>query len=1711
MARATSIISTSGTGVSLEALVAAVYLTAILAETNGPGDEQSEIVERVDFQRTEPVAGFDDLHVHKRAPISATTISYLQIKRTITGTRSDHAFQRPVADAAKLLSEGNHDDATFRIVTSQSGFTPRDVDRAKAAARLSSDSTEFWSRWLKPGASSGTEREYTEAITWVVEQTFGTVDADLAWRVICRIQIVELDVDQTGSQTIAHAIDRLQDALVSGDRAEALELFETLCQFALTAAKVAGGVDRSRLIAELTPRYKLKAAPSARSNLERLASDANAALASIRDDVAGVKLTREDLIGRVAAEFAHARGLRLGGEAGTGKSALLRAVAERQRNEGAGLLVLKHDRLTATSWSAHAQVLGLDISIQYLVAELPANGSGLLVLDGLDRIIESGFGDLVREICDAIESSPTASLWRCLVSSRDSAGPSPSLDTPFLRDLRSFSVGVPSPEELSQLAKAFPFLAPLLNRRGYAELNRNLFFIDQMARNPSNAGASSELDLMRAWAGRGSIETPRHLSRDSTLRSLGEQRLVRPYRPLPKTGDEDGLARLASERTVNLSSYRDVVTFAHDIYEEWAVARALDARREDIPKLLKAAGQPLAWMRPIRLVAEIALESDGPEGWRTFHDLLGNDAELDPLWRRLTLTAPLHSPRANNALKGLEPVLLAEQARLMQDMIETLLTLEVEPHPGVLSSPELDHLAQSERRQLAQELALPRLVPWYAFLKWSADRWAAWPKNLVPVLTRVTLAWLRLKIVGVEPTRKMVAQCVTWLRELDAIYAMSFDDWKERSQRLAEYGVERSGSADPVRDRLKTAIVNGAADAITDVDAYLGQVISKGDHQAAELVRNPGVLPTVLPERYVDLVVATMVMPYDPGKPLDYSLERSVGIRDEGGFFPASPTRAGFDLLFAADEDQALRLLDALTSAAATIWRRREERRGLTPRPLSFVLAGAEIQLWGDLHVFKWSSGLLGPYLLGSLLLAAEQWMFDQVASGKTVGEVCSRLLQSSHLVASASLCLAAAKQQATSLETFHQVLPLLAQPRLWDYDLKLHLDDRSGLAFQIGWRPGDEHAHRAALAVRERRARHLPLVESLIAPLHLFGDDELKEAFAASVATWSVDDLAAFGEELEDSEARARLQEQLDNFRAKADPSNWHFSGSFETGGIQVGYTPPDKPSERAAKAHEIHEEMEESGPLLDWAFGETKSGVTRSGQNFADALPFAKKLDCPDLFDHLADLDPVRTVRSQGVAAVAAAVATYGQADLVEAEREWLLSVLCRTAQIDHESNPIYFEETSLSYDPAASAARGLGALVMRGLADAKLTRIWLELVGSPFRDIAKAALEPAAMFATTNPKGCAAALAVSAASMLYTWHPFRENFQELMRASRRERLLRAIDLAVEAFDRGEFPGPVFPKPITSSFIAGDARNPCAGDPESQFDTYRASAVWKSFDIAAVCKVPKILEILAGYVSDALTWYASFMQFQDNDRSYGGPTRHMDWESTLGGMAGGLASFLPADVALAKLIHPAKSIPNEESRDDILANLLNTLGDAIVVRDLPIDAAFEKMWRAASQPLFERAHSHRSRRHDPDATPLTAAAFALYSMPVFPPNWPRANELANLIHEWVINCARYRFSASIIKTLIKQSGPAFMPLPGLDWLELILDAHKETSAEHWQSGMGSAAGEILVLLWSGSDKSAQRAHVARFRAAAARLADHGISMAAELLPEIAVVQANI
>lgn len=1698
-----TVIGTSGAGTAFESKAVACLLAALLGEAAALGDGAGLVVEEIELQRSGAVAGFDDAVVRHRLPAGGTRTTVIQIKRTLSGKRSDPAFKRPIAEAARYLQAHPGDTHRFRIVTGESGFGPRDAERTALAARLSLSASDFWQRWADPTAANAGERAFAEAVAWVVEDAFGGPDPSLTWELLKRFSLIVADLEEAGSLHEHWALRNIERAL--SDPASAHAVLDALEGIAADTARVAGALDRTQLARELADRFSLGASEQLAPCLARLDREAELALSSIRDDIAGFRLPRANPTTRLSGQLADGQNVRLGGTAGSGKSAILKRLAEEAADRGHGRIVLKHDRLTGATWPGYAASLQLATDLPSLVEALAASGEAWLVVDGLDRIQDSQSVGILNDLLAAIALSPVAARWRFLVSSRDLAGPDVA-GLANLPDMLRSVVNAPDDNELQLLAGQFPHLRMMLARQGYGELNKNLFFIAQMAARPAEAGASSELDLMQAWAARGSVATPPDPHRDAALRTLAQARLGQPFGGLPKGGLAFGLPALVSEGTLAEPAYRDVVHFTHDIYEDWAVARALDAQRASLPALLKSARQPLAWLRAVRLVAEITVDAEGAAAWRAFYAKLRDEPDLDPVWARQVLVAPLYSPRAASLLDRIEPELLADDAALMRELADTLTSFELQPHPEILAGTAYPDADAGARAALAQRHQVPRWPAWPAFMSWSVERWPSWPQTLVPKLSRLTLIWLRRPVHQWRISRHAVEQVGTWLATADAAEALGWDQHEERDRRLAALGLD-DDERDPAA-LLRLVITHGSDAAPEVARAYLERLLSDaGVHHIESVVVSPGILPRLEPELFAELVARTMIY-RPPDEPFGTSLavSRGYGLRDATGLFPSAPGRAGFDALFAADEDAALGLLGQFCSAASEQWRLQQQERGLTPRPIRLELPDGPLELWGDQHVFKWSRGILGPHILTSLLLAADQWLTEQVAAGRSLAELATKMLRAGPLVAVAGPVIAAGIDRNVVQEDLAAMLPLMCAPRLWHYDLVRWMEDERGTVYGAFWNAGDEDHRADVMALLKRRQRQRPLLQGLVAQLHLLGDEVSKAAFATAAANWQIADLADFEESLGDEEGE--FAERLDTYRSQADPDNWQLQVPEDRSWFAMHYIVPEHLQERAAEVDERQQMLSATGPLLDWSFGRARGAVSTDGTPIADVIPLAISLDHPQLFDAIA-FDVAFTMRAQGVAAVAASLLAGGDDALIAEHGAWARSVLLRAATLDPWSTAIHFEETAMADDPLANAGRGLAALVGRGIAEPEETTAWLRLVSSPFREVAKASIEGIAPFAAQRPQAAAAGLAALADSFLFSWRQWGGDLEQWLRADRAARAERAVaDLAARLED-GEYCDLVAPPPIPTPFVAASQGFYPHGDVDQQFDTYRAASILRQLDLSAFLAEPELCERLSRFAHAAILWLHSFADGQvPPPDSWDSGDRRMDWEQALGSVMGRIAYSMPVDRAIAELVTPIAAIEEEETRMEVLDSFLDAYATRLFDANQPVNDDFGAVWRAAASVAFTGMGPHREYRR---SRALQAAGFCSYGRPVFEPNWLHAASFAPLIAEWVEACAGLEAAAPIVAALVHQAPAAFSPDPALGWLEQIMAAHMTSeNRERLRGNAGRRCGQLLGTIWGATPAIDRLAAVERFRRLASQLADFGVPETVALLPEIAETQAR-
>lgn len=147
-----------------------------------------------------------------------------------------------------------------------------------------------------------------------------------------RFSIIVADIEEAGSLHEHCALRNLERAL--SDPASAPDLLRELDRIAADAARVAGALDRSILARELADRFTFSAQERLAPCLAGLDREAELALASIRDDILGFRLPRANSATQFSGQLTEGKNIRLGGAAGSGKSAILKHLAEEAADRG---------------------------------------------------------------------------------------------------------------------------------------------------------------------------------------------------------------------------------------------------------------------------------------------------------------------------------------------------------------------------------------------------------------------------------------------------------------------------------------------------------------------------------------------------------------------------------------------------------------------------------------------------------------------------------------------------------------------------------------------------------------------------------------------------------------------------------------------------------------------------------------------------------------------------------------------------------------------------------------------------------------------------------------------------------------------------------------------------------------------------------------------------------------------------------------------------------------------------------------------------------------------------------------------------------------------------------------------------------------------------------------------------------------------------------
>lgn len=904
---ASSPASTGPAGSLFEAQVAAGYMLAMLAGAP-PRGLPNALVESVQVQAAPESFPMDDVVVHARDAAGSTAILEIQVKRTVSFTHSDAVFADIVAQVASAHGDGrDKGHHELAVALARSARTALDPCHDVLMWARKTTATQLFARLGLRGVANERMRAFAETFRSNLAKAGAPSDDATTWALLRRFQILPFDFDVVGSEWEQLMLERARRSLHDEEVHLAGSLWSRLVGHALALATTGGSVTMGELRQEL---HEFRFAGERRYATARraVAEAARLAYDDIDDDVGGVILSRSAHLASLRASMDRGRYIEVRGDAGVGKSALLRHLAA-QLSAEARVVFLSPGRTTPGGWPAMRAQIGFADGAADLLSDLAAGGGAVLFLDNLDRF-SPGEQTTVRDL--VCEASTVPGLFVVASARREFGLEAPS----FIPDDAVARLGRAPPllvdelgdQDLTELRQGSPQLERLLDdQHPAAVVTRNLFRLSRLIGLGRPGGDPSlprtEAKMARQWwdsGGDGPENGPLRRDRRRLLRRLAIEVIdgVDPHdASIEPSHAVDALVASQTLRELR----HDIIEFRHDVLRQWAIANVLLQEPQYVgrlaldraPSAIEAQGLELA-----------GIGSLAPGDESTIFAALLTAVSRDgahPAWRRSVLLAPMRSEDPTAALSGAADLLAMDGAAALRELVRVVKAVEVTSASDLLRS------AGIEPDAAASGVDVPVLNRWLPLVEYLVQYEALPAATLLEVVP--FLATWSACTRGADPlTPSITRRMYGWLERFEAgtLFAgaarPAADDWHRRRSLGGE---------------IRSAFLK-FCDATPDLAVVYVEGILAGpavDPIIQSMLKDSGRLAFAAPGQLADLAVRSMFPPGEMSGRMGRPSARAFGSWNHE-LYPPSPRQGPFLSLLEASPEHGLRLVRRIVDHA---------------------------------------------------------------------------------------------------------------------------------------------------------------------------------------------------------------------------------------------------------------------------------------------------------------------------------------------------------------------------------------------------------------------------------------------------------------------------------------------------------------------------------------------------------------------------------------------------------------------------------------------------------------------------------------------------------------------------------------------------------------------------------------------------------------------------
>ena len=1282
---ASSPASSGPAGSHFEAQVGAHYLLSLLigAEPRGlPGTT----IDRVEFQRAAEGHPLDDIVVHARDERGQSAVLEIQIKRSLSFAPSDQAFRQVVAQIAEASHRpeffDSHCELAIAIARGSAKVAGAYQDVLTWARQLGSAET-FIARIERPGFANDAMRTFVNTFRSNLNQTGAASDDDTVWRLLSKLQILVFDFTAPGSASEALERERAVRALHPGEATRAEALQSDLIQLAFKVASSAGERTRAQLIEDVSG-WSFRLAGDRRYSIARnaLAEDTGNALADIVDRVGDVTLIREDHIAAVRAALDEGRYVEIRGDAGVGKSGLLKHLAQ-QRSTESRIIVLSPGRTKPGGWTELRGALGFDGGARDLLVDLAAGGGAILFVDGLDFLTKEErltVVDLVREAAEVSGFTVVATARREFAVEEPNWLPEQALDK--LGRASPVTIEELSTAEMAELQDASPGFASLLADNHPARaVTRNLFRLAQLARQPDAVqGLRTEIDMAERWwrtADGTGLDGRRDRAR--LLKALAEQALS-----LADTLDTSAHPSEAVDALVNSQTLRgldeDRMSFRHDVFRDWAVANLLHSSPEIVAGLPLTRPAPGPLVRGVELAARMALERAGDDSlWRSFLEKVSREGAHGS-WRRAALLALIRSEVGVDLLNRASGFLLASRATLLRELVRTVTAVAVRPAFKMFAGIGIDAATIPENWNVPSEPS------WHRLIRWLLDLGENLPAAAIPDVTNLYMNWSSGTLGLDTITPKLLKRLHSWLTEIET--ARESEDFRQRRKPFG--GELTHEQVTSLKSNLRTGFLSWCHRTPTLAAGYLQSLMRRrhSDNAIHRVLELSDAMARAAPAELAQLTIATLIPnrgSEESGSWVECIERRMAGEAFDlflnGKFTPPSPSQGPFLDLLTHAPDVGLRLIRHIIDHAIS-FHSTGHLRGSNELIISFA-NGERIFPWSRSYGWsRWWGG--GDSCVTSALMALEAWAHRRIESGESLEDVLTAILGPPG-TPSAYLLVAVDVLISHWPKSQEAAIPFLACPELLCLDQQRLLPDQSEFPDVLGigtlLQESMETAKSGSLKGRASRQCSL---HDFLGKYAVAKSPELREMLTALLHR-AAKRLGRYDEQANLTDPDFMVARALN----LVDAHNWKKSEKTLPNGTRIKgweYVSPPEEARHLASIQELHSPQladHEIQAAIDRALEDS----SRSSLELAvSAVEWARR----PASSSSDDVSDAGRMREQRIVTAAMLAMRDGDADLRTRNEAWARSVFAEALQSETDGG--YRFQSGLRFNPVAVAFVGM-----------------------------------------------------------------------------------------------------------------------------------------------------------------------------------------------------------------------------------------------------------------------------------------------------------------------------------------------------------------------------------------------------------------------------------